>query len=109
MQEELGIQYIIIPAPLLLTFKIPTHTHLVSLFEAEAEVDELEALVISAPENVTWLEVSMDVAFSMKEGESLQDVSGTVLDKPHGVALLGSAKTNHTMKLNRKVQTLLNI
>lgn len=67
-------------------------THLVSLFEAEAEVNELEALVVSTPENVAWLEVSVDVAFPVKEGKSLQDVSGTVLDKPHGVTLLGSAK-----------------
>lgn len=32
----------------------------------------------------------MDVSFPVEEAEGLQDVSGTVLDEPHGVALLGS-------------------
>lgn len=32
----------------------------------------------------------MDVSFPVEEAESLQDVPGTVLDEPHGVALLGS-------------------
>lgn len=67
-------------------------THLVSLFEAEAKVDELEALVVGAPENVAWLEVGVDVTFPVQEGESLQYVSGTMLDEPHRVALLGSAE-----------------
>lgn len=67
-------------------------THLVSLFEAETKVDELEALIIGAPEDVAWLEVSVNVAFSMKKGKGVQDVSGTVLNEPHGVALLGSDK-----------------
>lgn len=66
--------------------------HLVSLFETEAKVDELEALVVGTPEDVAWLEVSVDVTFPMQEGESLQDVPGTVLDEPHGVALLRSAQ-----------------
>lgn len=70
--------------------RIITKPHLVSLFEAEAKVNELEGLIISAPEDVAWFEVCVDVAFFVKEGESLEDVSGTVLDKPHGVALLGS-------------------
>lgn len=34
----------------------------------------------------------MDVTLPVEEGESLQDVSGTVLNEPHRVALLGSAK-----------------
>ncbi len=89
--------------------RIPTHTHLVSLFETEAEVDEFEALVISAPENVAWLEVGVDVAFSVKEGQCLQDVSGTVLDKPHGMALLGSAKNISYYEVKQKAQALLNI
>lgn len=38
----------------------------------------------------------MDVAFPVKEGKSLQDVSGTVLHQPHGVALLGSAARHQT-------------
>lgn len=67
-----------------------SNTNLVSLFEAEAEVDELEALVIGTPEDVAWFQVSVDVAFPVKEGQSLQDVSGAVLDEPHGVTLLRS-------------------
>lgn len=67
-------------------------SHLVSLFEAEAKIDELKAFIVSTPEDVAWLEVRVDVPFSVKEGESLQDVSGTVLNQPHGVALLRSDK-----------------
>ncbi|PWA14518.1 hypothetical protein CCH79_00011025 [Gambusia affinis] len=48
-------------------------THLVSLFEAQPEVDELEALVVGAPQDVARFEVSVDVAFPVKEGKSLQD------------------------------------
>lgn len=76
------------------------NTNLVSLFEAEAKVDELEALVIGTPEDVAWFEVSMDVAFPVKEGQSLQDVSGTVLDEPHGVALLRSAHKHQIMDMS---------
>lgn len=65
--------------------------HLVSLFEGEPKVDELEALVVGAPEDVAWLEVSVDVTLPVQEGESFQDVPGAVLDEPHGVALLWSA------------------
>lgn len=65
--------------------------HLISLFETEAKVDELEALIVGTPEDVAWLKVSVDVTFPMQEGESLQDVPGTVLNEPHGVALLWSA------------------
>lgn len=45
--------------------------YLVSLFESETKVDKLEALVVGAPEDVAWLKVSMDITFSMQEGESL--------------------------------------
>lgn len=47
---------------------ISAHADLVSLFEAEAKVDELETLIISAPEDVAWFEVSVYVAFLVKEG-----------------------------------------
>lgn len=62
--------------------------HLVALFEAEAKVDEFEALIVRAPEHIAGLEVGMDVALSVEEGKGLQDVPGTVLHQPHGVALL---------------------
>lgn len=78
-------------------------THLVSLFEAEAKVDELEALVVGAPENVAWLEVGVDVTFPVQEGESLQYVPGTVLDEPHRVALLGSAE--ETSRCTRSLES----
>lgn len=75
------------------TGTIPTpNTNLVSFFETEAKVDEFEALVISTPENVAWLQVSMDIPLSVEEGQSLQDISGTVLNEPHRVTLLGSAE-----------------
>lgn len=52
----------------------------------------------------------MDVTFPMQEGESLQDVPGTVLDEPHRVALLWSAQEKHrdkkllkTKKTNRQI------
>lgn len=72
--------------------KIIQKTHLVSLFEAQAKVNELEALVVGAPEDVARLQVSMDVTLPVEEGESLQDISGTVLNEPHRVALLGPAE-----------------
>lgn len=90
-----------VPAAIIQTPK----THLVPLFEAEAEVDELEALVVGAPEDVARLQVGVDVALPVEEGQSLQDISGTVLNEPHRVALLASAKKtaqsdeDHTLML----------
>lgn len=62
--------------------------HLVSLFKAKAEVNELKALVISAPENVAGLEVSMYVTFPVQEAKGLQNITGTVLNQPHGMPLI---------------------
>lgn len=81
------------------------NTHLVSFFEAEAKVDEFEALVISTPENVARLQVSMNISLPVEEGQSLQDVSGTVLNKPHRVTLLASAQKSS--QYDRKHNTLL--
>lgn len=81
------------------------NTHLVSFFEAEAKVDEFEALVISTPENVARLQVSMDISLPMEEGQSLKDVSGTVLYEPHRVTLLASAQKSS--QYDRKHNTLL--
>lgn len=86
MKETVGIPAV--PAAFIQTPK----THLVPLFEAEAEVDELETLVVSAPEDVARLQVGVDIALPVEEGQSLQDISGTVLNEPHRVALLASAK-----------------
>lgn len=86
MKETVGIPAV--PAAFIQTPK----THLVPLFEAEAEVDELETLVVSAPEDVARLQVGVDVALPVEEGQSLQDISGTVLNEPHRVALLASDK-----------------
>lgn len=73
------------------------NTNLVSLLEAQPEVDELKAFIVCAPQDVARFEVSVDVAFPVEEGQSLQDVSGTVLHQPHGVALLGSAQYDQTL------------
>lgn len=72
--------------------------YLVALSETETKVDELKALVIRAPEDVAWLKVSVDITFPMQEGQSLQDVPGTVLDEPHRVALLCSAREKQACK-----------
>lgn len=68
-------------------------THLVSIFETQSKVDEFEALVVSAPQYVAWLEVGMHVALAMQVGQRLQDVPGAVLHHPHGVALSGPNAT----------------
>ena len=62
-----------------------------SLFVAKTEVDEFEALVLGAPQHVAGLQVGVHVAFAVEEGQSLQHIPGTVLDHPHGVALVGGA------------------
>lgn len=73
------------------------------LFKAEPKVDEFEALVIGAPENVTRLEVSMHVSLSVQETQRVQDIASTVLDQPHGVAL---AAASHQQLRHAHIQKL---
>lgn len=60
-----------------------------SLFEAKPKVDEFETLVLGAPQHIAWLEIGVHIALAVQKGQGLQHVSGTVLDEPHGVALVG--------------------
>lgn len=76
------------------------------LFKAEPEVDELEALVIGAPENVARLEVGVHVSLSVQETQRLQDITSAVLDQPHGVALTAAShqqlRHTHIQKLQQQ-------
>lgn len=77
--------------------------YLVPLFKAKPKVNELEALVIRAPENVARLEVSVYISLSVQEAQRLQDITSTVLDQPHGVAL---AAASHQQLRHAYIQKL---
>ena len=67
-------------------------SYLVAFFEAQAKVNELETLALRTPQDVPRLEVGVDVALAVKEGEGLQHVPGAVRDHPLGAALVAGVQ-----------------
>lgn len=66
--------------------------NLIPFFEAKSKVNELKALLLCAPQDVAWLEVCVHVAFVVQESQGLEDISGAVLDHPHGAALVAGVQ-----------------